>query len=174
MQEERLVWFTSRSYTPFVWAEKVSSEVTQISGDYTFNRTLVDTCTELEIKEVGTHPPEPNMGGAYDVFFVHGALCNEIAIVVTFQAVKLGSGPDGESVYHILFNFSMEHNSRYNQLQLAYGCEKGEGFYGFGAQYSRLNMRGKVLPMFLSEQGVGRGLEPVTLFLDAISSGAGK
>lgn len=68
----------------------------------------------------------------------------------------------------------MAPSSEYNQLVLAYGCEKGEGFYGFGAQYSSFNMKGRVLPMFLSEQGVGRGLKPVTALLDAVSKGAGQ
>ena len=42
----------------------------------------------------------------------------------------------------------------YNQIRLTYGCERNEGFYGFGAQYTFLNMKNKSGPIFLSEQGV--------------------
>jgi alpha-glucosidase len=39
---------------------------------------------------------------------------------------------------------------------------KEERFYGFGHQYSFINMKGKLLPILTREQGNGRGLEPLT------------
>lgn len=107
------------------------------------------------------------------MFYIHGVLCDGVAMEMSLQATEVDDD-NGTSVhYHLMFNFSMAENIHYNQLHLVYGCEENEGFYGFGAQYSRFNMKGKVLPMFLSEQGVGRGLQPVTAMLDLISPGAG-
>ena len=76
---------------------------------------------------------------------------------------------------HLLFNLSLANSSShsFNQLRLTYGCERDEQIYGFGAQYSKFNMKGERLPLFLSEQGVGRGLEPLTFVLDEVSPGAG-
>lgn len=37
-----------------------------------------------------------------------------------------------------------------------------ERFYGFGQQYTYLDAAGRVLPLFVREQGVGRGLQPWT------------
>lgn len=109
----------------------------------------------------------------FSVFYIRGVLCDGIAMEMSLQATEVDDD-NGTSVHHhLMFSFSMEANTDYNQLHLVYGCEGDEGFYGFGAQYSRFNMKGKVLPMFLSEQGVGRGLQPVTDLLDFISPGAG-
>ena len=75
---------------------------------------------------------------------------------------------------HLLFNLSLLNSSNpYNQLRLTYGCKKDEQIYGFGAQYSKFNVKGQRLPLFLSEQGVGRGIEPLTLALNLASPGAG-
>ena len=180
-QQDKLVWFTSRSSSPFLTASKVTEEVTQIGGDFTFNSHVEETCTKLRITEVGVRPSDarepggqqtPKLAGL-SVFFMRGVLCDGVAMEVTLQAAEVDDGNGTTTHYHLRFNFSMEVNEKYNQLHLVYGCEDSEGFYGFGAQYSRLNMKGKVLPMFLSEQGVGRGLQPVTGILDGLSRGAG-
>ncbi len=172
MQDDRLVWFTSRTHSPLVSAEKVTSEVTQIGGDFTFNCKVSETCSEFEIKEVGTRPLKDDQ--VYATFFIRGLLCGDVAVEMTLQAVRVTRENSNKSHYHLVLEVAMAPGSRYNRLVLAYGCEKGEGFYGFGAQYSALNMKGKVLPLFLSEQGVGRGLQPVTFILDALSKGAGQ
>jgi alpha-glucosidase len=59
-----------------------------------------------------------------------------------------------------------------NRLALIYAAERGEGFFGFGAQYSRLDMAGARLPIVVSEQGIGRGLQPLTLLAN-LRAGAG-
>lgn len=171
MQQERLVWFTSNSTSPFVNAAKVNTEVTQIGGDYTFKREIVEKCSQLKVTDVGSRLPNSTIGEFYSTIFIRGVLCDVVPMEMTFQAVNLSS--NGAIFHHLQFNLSLSEDSHYNQLHLLYGCGEGEGFYGFGAQYSHLNMKGKVLPLFLSEQGVGRGLQPVTFLLDDISPGAG-
>lgn len=168
-QQDRLVWFTSHTHSSLIWVEKVTSKVIQIGGDFSFERRVSKACSRLEIKEVGLRPPKEDL---YATFFISAVLCGDVAVEMTLQAIRVTDG-NTESHHHLMLEVAMAPSSTYNQLVLTYGCKKGEGFYGFGAQYSALNMKGRVLPLFLSEQGVGRGLEPVTLFLDAISRGAG-
>ena len=170
-EQDRLVWFTSHTHDPFISAEKVTSKVNQISGDFNFKRKVNETCAELEIKEVGLRPPR---GDLYSTFFINGVLCGVVAVEMTLQATKVTYNGSSELHHHLVLEVSMATDSTYNRLVLTYGCREGEGFYGFGAQYSGFNMKGKVVPMFLSEQGVGRGLEPVTLILDSLSPGAGQ
>ena len=172
-KQDRLVWFTSKSQAAFITAAEVVVEISQIGGDYTRKTNTINTCAQLQITEVGVRSSSPSrdVGGAYDVFHIGGVLCGNVTVAMTLRAVELEA--NGESFYHLAFNVSMERSGTYNQLQLVYGCEEGEGFYGFGAQYSRLNMKGAVLPVFLSEQGVGRGLQPLTFILDLLSPGAG-
>lgn len=40
--------------------------------------------------------------------------------------------------------------------------EQDERIYGLGVQYSAFNLKGRVVPVITSEQGVGRGLEPLS------------
>lgn len=169
-EQDRLVWFTSRSRAPFLVAAKVTVEVVQVGGAYTFKHHTTDTCRQLEITEVEVRKSSP---GGFNIFFMRGVLCGSVAMEMSLQATELSANGGKDVYHHLTFNLSMVENARYNQLHLVYGCDADEGFYGFGAQYSRLNMKGKVLPMFLSEQGVGRGLQPVTEILDSLSPGSG-
>ena len=96
-------------------------------------------------------------------------MCGEADFELWFQAELLQN-----SSTHLLFNLSLaDPAEKYNQLRLTYGCEKDEQIYGFGAQYSKFNLKGERLPLFLSEQGVGRGLEPLTFILNLFSPGSG-
>jgi alpha-glucosidase len=55
---------------------------------------------------------------------------------------------------------------------LRYQSEAGEGFFGFGEQYSEFNMKGKRLPLLLQEQGHGRGLQPLSTAINLASKGS--
>ena len=44
-----------------------------------------------------------------------------------------------------------------------------EEIYGMGLQYTVWNMKGQKVPVITSEGGVGRGLEPLTYFLNKFS-----
>jgi alpha-glucosidase len=63
-------------------------------------------------------------------------------------------------------------NPARNRLWLELHAEADEAIYGCGEQYSRLNLRGSKLPIWSQEQGVGRGLDPITL-LAQMNSGSG-
>jgi len=57
---------------------------------------------------------------------------------------------------------------------LTYWCEKDEGFYGFGESFTFFNLRGRRVPILVSEQGVGRGEQPITDYLNtAVAEGVG-
>lgn len=47
-----------------------------------------------------------------------------------------------------------------------------ENVYGCGEQYSELNLKGKLVPLWSEEQGIGRGKDLLTLFAN-ITNGAG-
>lgn len=54
-----------------------------------------------------------------------------------------------------------------------YSCDEDEGFYGFGESFSFLNLKGLRVPILVSEQGVGRGEEPITSVLNKGTPGVG-
>lgn len=60
------------------------------------------------------------------------------------------------------------------RLFLTYRCEKDENFYGFGESFSFFNLKGRNVPILVSEQGVGRGEQPITDTLNSdVAEGVG-
>jgi sulfoquinovosidase len=54
----------------------------------------------------------------------------------------------------------------YNRVYLTYASHPDERFFGFGVQYTYLDMKGRKVPIFIQEQGIGRGEQPITLAAD--------
>ncbi len=148
-------WTSPKNSTNFVAAAKINDTVLQNGGNYVFpNATPEAFCAGVVSKYYFDSP----------IVRLTGNLCNKGDFYVIFEGIddnQLG------------FSVSMDDNGQYNQIRLSYSCENDEQFYGFGVQYSIFNMKGRRLPVFLSEQGVGRGLEPFSTTLDAISPRAG-
>jgi alpha-glucosidase len=63
-------------------------------------------------------------------------------------------------------------DKRINRSFLTYRSEQGEHFFGFGEQFSYFDMKGRRLPIFCQEQGVGRGDQPITTGAN-LTAGAG-
>ena len=61
---------------------------------------------------------------------------------------------------------------QFNRLYLTYASTPDEHFFGFGEQFSYVDMKGKRLPIFVMEQGIGRGQQPLTLAAN-LTAGAG-
>jgi alpha-glucosidase len=60
-----------------------------------------------------------------------------------------------------------------NKIYLTYVCEKDETFHGFGTQYTYWNLKGKRIPIIISEQGIGRGKQPITSIINLFEKNAG-
>ena len=68
--------------------------------------------------------------------------------------------------------FVAEVEAPYNRVYLTYASGPEERFFGFGTQYTYTDMKGKKVPVFIQEQGVGRGAQPITLAAN-LQAGAG-
>lgn len=60
-----------------------------------------------------------------------------------------------------LFNVDKDH-----RVILTFASHPEEDFYSFSEQFSYSTLKGQKVPIFLREQGVGRGAEPVTSILN--------
>ena len=174
----RLVWFSSATSHTLAAAAQIQENVTQIGGDFIFNSKTQQICTDTNITKTGSLPP--SVESENSLIFFEGRLCDgAVTFQLTFQdtivSVPVRSSEEQTTFHHLRFNLTLidDPARKYNQLRLVYGCERDEQLYGFGAQYSKFNMKGSRLPVFLSEQGVGRGLQPITFFLNHASPGAG-
>ena len=58
--------------------------------------------------------------------------------------------------------FVAEVEEPYDRVYLTYASRPGQRFFGFGTQYSYFDMKGREVPIFVQEQGIGRGEQPAT------------
>ncbi|KAL2501900.1 Sulfoquinovosidase [Forsythia ovata] len=61
----------------------------------------------------------------------------------------------------------------FNRIFITYSSEKSERFFGFGEQFSHMDFKGKKVPIFVQEQGIGRGDQPITFAANLVSYRAG-
>ncbi|CAO2207827.1 unnamed protein product [Urochloa humidicola] len=57
----------------------------------------------------------------------------------------------------------------FNRVFLTYASSRDERFFGFGEQFSRMEFKGKRVPVLVQEQGIGRGDQPITFAANLVS-----
>jgi hypothetical protein len=57
----------------------------------------------------------------------------------------------------------------FNRVFLTYASDRDERFYGFGEQFSRMEFKGRRVPVLVQEQGIGRGDQPITFAANLVS-----
>lgn len=60
-----------------------------------------------------------------------------------------------------------------NRAFLTGAALPGEQFFGFGAQFSRVNVTGQRVPVWVQEQGIGRGRQPLTAIVNLLAGSGG-
>lgn len=72
----------------------------------------------------------------------------------------------------LLFSFASDTDKPINRFQLCLLCDESEPIFGCGEQYSFVDLRNLAIPIWVQEQGLGRGPNAVKLCCD-IAAGAG-
>ena len=63
-------------------------------------------------------------------------------------------------------------NSRF-RIYLRYHSDPSEKYFGFGEQFTTIESSGECVPILVSENGVGRGLQPLSTIVNLLFNGAG-
>ena len=92
---------------------------------------------------------------------LYAQMCeNACKVFLTFSLVE-------ESERQVRFATKASGNcSQYNQVSLRYDSPPEERIFGFGRQYSLSDFKGKRLSLFSREKGAGRGMQPLTFYLN--------
>jgi alpha-glucosidase (family GH31 glycosyl hydrolase) len=80
---------------------------------------------------------------------------------------------DDDSSKQLLIGTVIVIEDRVNRTILTFASNPDEHFFGFGEQFTYFDMQGQKVPIWVSEQGVGRGEEPITTAANITNGGAG-
>jgi alpha-glucosidase (family GH31 glycosyl hydrolase) len=137
----------------------------QNGGTFLVSENEEIVCSDARITEI----IDTNKTGGYNAVIVMGNFCGVCTYSMEFAATDVG-----KLFQHLTLSVSIpDCSDHFNGVVLQWSSHSNESFYGFGHQYTHINMKGHRLPVFLTEKGVGRGLEPLTAFMDIFGPFAG-
>lgn len=144
----------------FVQAAQGEETVTEARGMFTVRDAWSDTCGEQDIASI-TPLEEARQG-----IEIRGLLYCQSGQEVPYSLLLY---TDANTPDRLELNLSVEANRAF----LTYASAPDEHFFGFGEQFSYVDMKGQRVPIWVTEQGVGRGDQPITLGADITNDGAG-
>ncbi len=155
---ERVLWATVPGVA-FAVAGRGQEKVTESRGSYKIKDALSRVCANQTIE---------SMVQENDRLLVKGMLtgrgtADTVGYVFFLESV-------GEN--QLAFAFSLS-DSTYNRSWMTYASEPDEHFFGFGEQFSFFDLKGKRIPIFIQEQGIGRGLQPITFLVNLVAGAGG-
>lgn len=138
---EKTVWQTIRGEN-YVSAAIAEETITQNGGAFTIRDSEFVRCEDQTVDEVVRTPESVSLSGR-----LRGIDC-DVGYALVFTPLS-----ENQLGFHLRL---VDAGPEYNRLFLRYASSPDERFFGFGEQFSRLDMKGRRLPIFSREQGVGR------------------
>lgn len=142
--------------TCFVAATWEARHIRFNTGSFTFRRLPLERC----------HVATWSLHLQPDGFTVSGTLASRRSTLpYTFRVTA-------QDPQRLSFSLSID-NGRFNCLSFTFAAPREEHVYGFGEQYDGLDMQGRRVPIWVEEQGIGRGRQPITAMVNLFSPGSG-
>jgi alpha-glucosidase len=134
------------------------SFVSAAQGEETVHESSAHFSIEDEIEELHPDQTIDSIEKRGEELVVAGRLVGEpqdVDYALTFSAVTGGR-----------LGFEAVVDEPYDRLYLTYASSPEERFFGFGTQYTYFDKKGHRVPIFIQEQGIGRGEQPITLAVE--------
>lgn len=165
-REDKILWQTLAG-EPFVFAAQGSENVTESRGMFKLRDNWRVVCVHQTVDLILENEP--------GTVTVSGHLyCNDQSAVLYNLYFK-----QAEQEKSLRVNVWLQDPETYqdaenfNRIFVTYASSPDEHFFGFGEQSTYFDMKGKKVPIWVSEQGVGRGEQPLTFLADLTNGGAG-
>ena len=156
-QGGRIIW-QSLSFSDMVEGAQASQDIDFARGCFVFKEKQRKTCGKAHFISLTQDPNQLTWMGSFDG-------CGQ-----NFRLTLSKT----EMTHQIAFDLSLvDQASKLNRLKFNFSSLDSSDFYGFGHQYAQVNMKGKKLPIWAMEQGVGRGQQPLSSVLQLPGVGGG-
>ncbi len=107
-----------------------------------------------------------SVGASHGAVLIRGRLLASFGRSIPYELRLEATGQDA-----LAYRIQVGHPA--TRVYLSWRSQPGEGYFGFGVQFSLLDMQGEVVPMLPEEHGYGRGRQPLTMLADVVDGGAG-
>lgn len=152
-EPDHLLW-VSAADGKFLSANDTILNIKDSRSSYTIKETTLASCDVAEIQTYSQSATDIVFSGLFKD-------CDELEFSMRFALVD----------DQLQFTASTNDDS-YNHLVLKYVSNAEENFYGFGEQFSYLNLKGKQVPVLVQEQGIGRGELILSFLVNLFSPGS--
>ena len=136
-------------------------QVKEEQGSFSVEDNITASCSAPEFAAIAYDGANLQLSGSFtDV----DAVCQSLAFKVRFCEAAEG---------HLQFSVNLV-NTLFNVVTLHSSSLPSERVYGLGEQFPHdtLNLKGRRIPVLVQEGGVGRGQEPVSELMEAVSPGS--
>jgi alpha-glucosidase len=140
-------------------AEGAIKEVIDSSGLPRHGQYPLDYCLEENVLERFETTPEWQLLLRPAGFEVRGILRS------ARKAVNYTATFDVVSEDELTFDIRVD-APEINRVEIRFKSPSNENIFGLGEQFSFLDLKGHRVPLYVMEKGIGRGLEPLTSFID--------
>jgi len=165
----RIIWETHPSFaflSTAIGKEKIKGEN---NANFRVREKILSYCDQIQISGIDMSNESVVVGG----YITGDGECVDGGIGFLMKFTSVNRNRLQVSVSLVTSQKPDKQEESYNRIILSYSSPSDEKIFGFGQQYSFFNMKGHSVEILSREQGIGRGLQPLTFILNGFEDGTG-